>query len=77
MRKVAKCFAHEKGAIFGFSNQADDDTGSVPKISSLDNDEIDDLNNVQTPNIGEEKSVVFFNYEIGIRAKINVEAASR
>ena len=77
LKKFAKGFAYQKGAIFGFGDQADDDTGCVLKISSLTPNEIENLNTVQTHNIGEERSVGFFNYEIGLRGKKNVDAVSR
>ena len=49
------------------------------KISQLEETEIEHVNQSKVPihNIGEERSVGFFNYEIGIRGKENVESASR
>ena len=35
LKKFAHSFAYQKGAIFGFGENADDDTGSVLKISAL------------------------------------------
>ena len=67
--KFVQGFWHQKGAIFGFGEKVNDDTGSVLKLSTLNEDEVEKMNEVQVHNIGEERSVRFFNYEIGIRDK--------
>ena len=58
------------------------ETGTVLKMSGLSNEEINvmDKNKVQVHNIGEERSVGFFNHEISeisIHGKCNVNSASR
>ena len=55
------------------------ETGTVCKISSFSNEEINvmDKNKVQVNNIGNERSVSFFTYEISIRGKRKVDSASR
>ena len=79
LKKFAQGFALQKGRIFGFGENANDDTGSVLKISALSAAELEEIdqNKIQVHNIGEERSVGLFNYEIGIRDKKNIEAASR
>ena len=79
LKKFAQGFALQKGRIFGFGENANDDTGSVLKISALSAAELEEIdqNKVQVHNIGEERSVGLFIYEIGIRGKKNIEAASR
>ena len=47
------------------------------KISDLDEEELNVLNIVQVHNLGEERNVGLFNYEISIRGKKNFEATSR
>ena len=47
------------------------------KISGLDEEELNVLNTVQVHNLGEERNVGLFNYEISIRGKKNFEAASQ
>ena len=52
--KFANGFAHQKGAIFGFGHQKDDDTKTVLKISNLDQDSLNKLNKVHIHNLAEE-----------------------
>ena len=61
LAEFAAGFAMQKGDIFGFADEANDDTGTVLKIS----------------NLGEEGSVGFVNYEIGIREKVNINCVSK
>ena len=53
---------------FGFGENANNDTGSVLRISHLQGTEIEHMNQSKVPihNIGKEGNVGFFNYEIGI-----------
>ena len=76
-KKIADGFAYQKRAIFGFSDKFCRDTGPVLKISDLDEEELNVLNIVQVHNLGEERNVGLFNYEISIRGKKNFEATSR
>ena len=75
LQKFASGFAYQKGAIFGFSNNSNDDTKTVLKIAELNEQQLQQLNNVPIQNIGEERSVGLFNYEIGLRGKRNTDAA--
>ena len=77
LKKFTNGFAHQKGAIFGFSDQSCRDTGPVLRIFDLDEEELNVLNTVQVHNHGEESNVGLFNYEISIRGKKNYKAASR
>ena len=79
LQKFTKGFSHKKGAIFGFGENVNNDTGSVLRISQLEETEIEHMNQSKVPihNIGEERNVRFFNYEIGILGGKNVESASR
>ena len=61
LQKFAAGFAHQKGAIFGFSNKSNGDTGTILKISELNEKDLQQLNNVPVHNIGEERSVGLFN----------------
>ena len=70
-------FNIKKGAIFGFGEKKDADTGTMTKISILNEENIKNLDNVQIHNLSEERSVGYVNYELGIRGKQNLEAASR
>ena len=47
------------------------------KVSDLDEEELNVLNIIQVHNLGEERNVGLFNYEISIRGKKNFEATSR
>ena len=77
MMKFADGFAHQKGAIFGFGYQKDDDTKTVLKISNLDQDSLNKLNKVPIHNLGEERAVGMINHELQIRGKPFIETCSR
>ena len=47
------------------------------KIFDFDEEERNVLNTIQVHNLGKERNVGLFNYEISIRRKKNFEAASR
>ena len=74
--KICRWFCPPK-KIFGFSDKSCRDTGPVLKMSDLDEEELNVLNTVQVHNLGKERNVGLFNYEISIRGKKNCEAASR
>ena len=76
MKKFADGFAHQKGAIFGFSDKSCRDTGPVLKIFDLDEEELNVLNIVQVHNLGDECNVQLFNYEISIKEKKVFEEVS-
>ena len=64
--------------IFGFGPKAEDDTGKKLKICKVKDDVLQKLDDfVQSSNIGEERNVGIFNYEVDIRGKKNLESASR
>ena len=77
LKKFANGFEYQKGAIFGFGDTKNDDTGTVTKICKLNETEMKTLGRAQTHNLGEERSVGFVNYEIGIRGRQNLESASK
>ena len=79
LKKFAYKSAYLKGAIFGFGENTEAETETVLKISSLSNEEINamDKNKVQVHNIRQERSESFFNHEISIHSKRNVDSASR
>ena len=43
LKKFAYGFSYQKGAIFGFGENADANTGSVLKISTLSKEEIEEI----------------------------------
>ena len=77
--RLAKGFSDQRGALFGFGPQKDDDTGKLLKISDFIKNDADrlKLNKAQVHNLNEERSVGFINYELAIRGKNNIEAASK
>ena len=77
LKIFADGFEYQEGAILGFGERKDADTGTVTKISTLSEEKMEILDNVQTHNLGQERNVGFVNYELGIRGKHNLEAASR
>ena len=79
LQKFTKGFSDQKRAISGLRENANNDTGSVVKISQLEETEIEYMKQSKIPihYIGEERSVWFFNNEIRIQGKKNVESASR
>ena len=77
LKKFAYGFQFQKGAIFGFGEKKDEDTGTVLKICQLGEEKVEVIDNVQIHNLGEECSVGFINYELDIRGKQNLEAVSR
>ena len=71
LQKFAKGFSQQKGAIFGFGENSNNDTGSVLRISRLGETEIEHRSQSKVPvhNVGKERNVGFFNYEIEFRGK--------
>ena len=68
LQRFAEGFSHQKGANFGFGENANNDTGSVLRLSQLEETDIGHMNQSKVPihNIGEEGNVGFSNYKIGI-----------
>ena len=78
LKMFAEGLSIQKGAIFGFGPKAEDDTGKKLKICKVKDDVLQKLDDhVQTSNIGEERNVEIFTYEVAIRGKKNLESASR
>ena len=59
LKKFAYGFSYQKGAIFGFGDESNDDTGTVLKIADLTVEEIKALDNAKVHNLSEERSVGF------------------
>ena len=70
-------FNIKKGLHSDLEKKKNEDTGTVTKISILNEENIKNLDNVQIHNLSEERSVGYVNYELGIPGKQNLEAASR
>ena len=75
--KIADGFDLQRGAVFGFGTHADDDKGSLFKISEATPREKDDLEKATVHNLREERNVGSINNELKIRGKRNLESASR
>ena len=75
--KIEDGFVHQKGAIYGFGNQKEDDTKIVLKISYLDQDSLKKLNKVLINNLGEERDVGIITHELWIQSKPFLETCSR
>ena len=75
--KIADGFDLQRGAVFGFGTHANDDTGTLFKVSSATDKEKEELELTSVHNLGEERSVGSINNEIRIRGKRNLESASR
>ena len=74
--KFAKGFDKQKGAIFGFgTHDATHDTGSILNICNFE--DIAELQNVPVHNLGEERNVGLFTYEIDFRGRHNFKTASQ
>ena len=75
---MAAGFSEQQGAIFGFGPKANENTGTLLKISSVtDEAKRRKLNRAAIHNLNEERSVGFINYEIHIRGKQCLESASK
>lgn len=74
---MAKGFSTQKGALFAFGPNADNDTNTLFKVGTATESDLEKLNKASTTNLGEERSVGMLNYELKIRGKANFEAASR
>ena len=76
LNEFAYGFEFQKGAIFGFGEKKDNDTGTVLKICVVGKEKLEQLDKVQIHNLSEERSVGFINYELDILGKQNLEAVS-
>jgi len=77
LSRIADGLSIQKGALFGFGEHANDSTGTLFKICSATPEELIKLNKTSITNLGEERSVGSINYEISIRGRKNLEAASK
>ena len=68
--------AVQKGALFGFGSTADNDTGSLLKISTASDEVMEKLDKDPIHNLAEERSVGLVNYCIQIRGKNNLGTVS-
>ena len=63
--------------IFGFGTHADEDTGSVIKISNSTEEEMKELDKTTVHDLAEERSVGSTNNELRVRGKHHLESVSR
>ena len=78
LKMFAEGFDHQKGAIFGFGPSAEKETGSVLKISTVDEDTLGKMDRyVPVHNLGEERNVGMVNHELNIRGKQHLKTVSR
>ena len=73
--KFSKGFEKQKGAIFGFGKTANDDTGSVLKLSTIEDKSI--LTNTPIHNLAEERNVGMLNYELNLRGRNQFKTSSQ
>ena len=73
---LAEGFRDQRGAIFGFGPNAEEDTGTILKIEGISQAKRMKLMKAPIHNLNKERSVGFINYEISIRGKQYLEAAS-
>ena len=73
--KFQRGFDNQKGAIFGFGDNANEDTGNVLKIAAIGDRSI--LANAPVHNLGEERSVGLLNYELNLRGREHFNTSSQ
>ena len=66
---MAEGFSEQWGAIFCFGPKVIEDTGTVLKMTTLEEPKRRKLSKAPVHNLSEERSVGFINYEISIRGK--------
>ena len=76
--RIAEGFSIQRGAMFRFGPHAEENTGSLLKISNV-TDTAKEAKLLLTPvhNLSEERSVGSIGYEISIRGRNNLESASK
>lgn len=78
LNMFADGFSYQKGSIFSFGPNADEECGPVLKIGAVDETELKKMDDyVPTHNILSERLVGDTNYELHIRGKSNLETVSR
>ena len=75
--RIAEGFAIQRGAIFGFGAQKDEDTGKIFKISTANEAKRQKLNQAPVHNLNEERSVGWVNQELDVRGKCFLESVSK
>ena len=70
-------FAKQRGRVFCFGPEKDEDSGTLFKVGNATEEELKLLDQCSTTNLGEERSVGLVNYEISIRGKNCLESISR
>ena len=73
IQKIADGFDTQRGAVFRIETHANDDTGSVMKISISKDEEIKALNKTTVHNLAEERSVGSLNNQLKMRGKRNMD----
>ena len=77
LQRMADGFSNQRGAIFGFGPNADDDTKTLLKVSAVSQQKKQKLQQAPVHNLNEERSVGSVNYEIQIRGKKNLNTVSK
>ena len=75
LHKFQVGFQKQKGAIFGFGTSKDDATGTVLKISTLEDKST--LGKAPVTNLGEERSVGSLNFELDFRGRDQFQTCSQ
>ena len=73
--KFKKGFELQKGAIFGFGSTAQNDTGSILKLVSLEDKSV--LADTPVHNLGEERNVGMLNCELNLRGQKRFTTSSQ
>ena len=78
LKMFADGFCYQKGNIFGFGPSAQDDCGTVLKLSEVDDSKLEMMNKyVSTHNLISERLVGETNYGLHIRGKANLSSVSK
>ena len=75
--KMARGFAKQRGSVFCFGQNKDDNTGSLLKIGNVSEGDLKLLNKAPVTNLGEERTVGAVQYEIAIRGKMCLQSISK
>ena len=70
-----KVLRSRKELFFGFGSTANDDTGSVLKLSTIEDKSI--LTNTPIHNLAEERNVGMLNYELNLRGRNQFKTSSQ
>ena len=75
--RLVEGFIDQRGAIFGFGPNAEEDTGTILKIEGISQVKRMKLMKAPIHNLNEERNIGFINYKISIRGKRYLEAAKQ